>query len=46
MDAVTAFLNSRLDENVWVQLPTGYENGSRACRLKKGIYGLKQAARL
>jgi hypothetical protein len=46
MDAVTAFLNSRLDENVWVQLPTGYENGSKACRLKKGIYGLKQAARL
>lgn len=46
MDAVTAFLNSRLDENVWIQLPTGYENGTRACRLKKGLYGLKQAARL
>jgi hypothetical protein len=46
MDAVTAFLNSRLNENVWIQLPTGYENGTRAYCLKKGLYGLKQAARL
>ena len=46
MDAVTAFLNSCLDKNVQIQLPTGYENGARACCLKKGLYGLKQAARL
>ncbi len=46
MDVVTAFLNSHLEETVWIQMLVGYENGSRACRLKKGLYGLKQAARL
>jgi len=46
MDAVTAFLNSDLTETVWVELPPGYQKGGKACRLKRGMYGLKQAARL
>lgn len=45
-DVKTAFLNSPLEEEIYMQQPEGYDDGSsRVCRLKKGIYGLKQAPR-
>jgi hypothetical protein len=46
MDFVTAFLNSDLEEKIYMVQPTGYENGKdEVCELVKGIYGLKQAPR-
>ena len=46
MDAVTAFLQSNMQDVVWVEMPVGFKKGDLACLLKKGLYGLKQSARL
>jgi len=48
MDAVTAFLQSNIQTTdvVWVEMPLGFKKGDLACLLKKGLYGLKQSARL
>ena len=48
MDVVTAFLNGRLEEEIFMQQPEGYITpGSEdlVCRLKKSLYGLKQSPR-
>ena len=50
LDITTAFLNGKLDEEVWVQQPEGFEQQSilmkqPAYRLHKALYGLKQAPR-
>jgi len=50
MDAVTAFLNPPLLEEVYMRQPEGFEvtgpNSERlVCRLRKCLYGLKQAPR-
>jgi Reverse transcriptase (RNA-dependent DNA polymerase) len=46
MDVVTAYLQSDLAETVFMEQPDGYHDGSkRVCRLKKSIYGLKQAGK-
>ena len=48
MDVKTAFLNGDLVEDVFMVQPDGFvENGKEhlVCRLKKSIYGLKQAFR-
>ncbi|CAI7843852.1 unnamed protein product [Closterium sp. NIES-53] len=46
MDISTAFLNGILGEDVYMTHPPGYEDGTgRVCKLKKSIYGLKQAQR-
>ena len=45
-DVKTAFLNSSLEEEIFMEQPKGYEDGSnRVCHMKKGLYGLKQAPR-
>jgi hypothetical protein len=47
MDVDTAFLNSKLDEEIYMDQPKGFEDGSeRVCHLLKSIYGLKQASRM
>lgn len=47
MDAVTAFLQGDLDENIYMNQPEGFMDGSnKVCCLKKAIYGLKQASRV
>ncbi|KAI7933351.1 hypothetical protein MJO29_016913 [Puccinia striiformis f. sp. tritici] len=48
MDAVSAFLNSNLDEEIYLEQPEGFEKGGKdmVWRLHKSIYGLKQSARL
>ncbi|CAI7910015.1 unnamed protein product [Closterium sp. NIES-54] len=44
MDIITAFLNGIILEELYMQQPEGLDDGSgRVCRLKKAIYGLKQA---
>src|SRR5688572_5737299 len=45
MDVTTAFLNPELEEEVYMELPSGYRLNNRTCRLNKSIYGLKQASR-
>ena len=47
MDVKTAFLNGDLDTEIYMKQPEGFVNDpSKVCKLRKGIYGLKQAARL
>ncbi|XP_051163516.1 uncharacterized protein LOC127282958 [Leptopilina boulardi] len=49
-DAKTAFLNGDLDQTIYMTQPEGYEifkdNVKLVCKLKKGLYGLKQSAKL
>lgn len=48
MDIKTAFLNGDLSEDVYVTQPVGFEDlceEHMVCKLKKSIYGLKQASR-
>ena len=45
-DVKTAFLNGKLDEEIFMQPPKGYHTGGKICKLRKSLYGLKQAARV
>jgi Reverse transcriptase (RNA-dependent DNA polymerase) len=48
MDVDTAFLNAKLDENIWVQIPPGTKlatGDDGIYKLLKSLYGLKQASR-
>ncbi|GJW86087.1 retrotransposon protein, putative, ty1-copia subclass [Tanacetum coccineum] len=48
MDVKTAFLNGYLSEEVYKEQPEGFVNPkyqNRVCKLKRSIYGLKQASR-
>ena len=47
-DVKTAFLHSDLTEDIYMEQPEGFvdpQKPEQVCKLKKGIYGLKQAAR-
>lgn len=46
MDAVSAFLQGKIDREIYMQQPEEYKLGSQVCMLQKSIYGLKQASRL
>lgn len=47
IDAVTAFLQGELKEEVYMQQPVGMNDGTaRVCRLNKSLYGLKRASRV
>ena len=48
MDVKTAFLQGDLEEEIYMRQPDGYidnDKPNQVCKLKKSIYGLKQAAR-
>jgi hypothetical protein len=45
MDVKTTFLNGDLEEEVYMKQPEGFNDDSqKACKLRKSIYGLKQAS--
>ena len=49
MDVTTAFLNGKVEHEVYVEQPEGFvihTKESRVFRLKKALYGLKQAPRV
>lgn len=47
MDAVTAFLQGDLSDEIYMVQPNSFEDGSeKVCLLKKSLYGLKQASRI
>lgn len=52
MDAVTAFLNSDIDRDVYINMPPLWKEKGKliendtVCKLEKALYGLKQSPRL
>ncbi|KAG7003598.1 Retrovirus-related Pol polyprotein from transposon TNT [Fusarium oxysporum f. sp. conglutinans] len=47
MDVKTAFLYGLVNEEIYVQQPEGFDDGSgRVCKLLRALYGLKQAPRV
>ena len=48
MDVKTAFLNGNLEKSIYMSQPEGFieqDQEQKVCKLKKSIYGLKQASR-
>ena len=48
MDVKTAFLNENLEESIYMAQPGGFieqDHEQKVCKLKRSIYGLKQASR-
>ena len=46
LDVKSAFLNGYIDEEIYMQLPPEYARADgKVCKLKRSIYGLRQAPR-
>ena len=42
-DAVNAFVNAKIDDDVFMELPVGYRKRGRALKLNKALYGLRKS---
>ncbi len=45
LDVPQAFTQAELEEDVYMELPEGFEQPGMVCHLKKSLYGLKQSPR-
>lgn len=45
LDVPTAFVRADLDEEVYMEMPAGFEQPGMVCKLLKSLYGLKQSPR-
>jgi len=45
LDVPQAFTQAPLDEDVYMEMPEGFEIDGMVCHLKKSLYGLKQSSR-
>jgi hypothetical protein len=45
LDVPQAFTQAPLDEDVYMEMPEGFEEDGMVCHLKKSLYGLKQSPR-
>ncbi|GAX74883.1 hypothetical protein CEUSTIGMA_g2329.t1 [Chlamydomonas eustigma] len=45
VDVKTTFLNAELTEEIYIRLPEEVDGGTQVYRLRKAMYGLKQASR-
>ena len=45
-DMINAFLNSDLDEEIYVRMPDGFVEAGRCWKLNKALYGLRRSPRL
>jgi hypothetical protein len=45
LDIKGAYLYADLEEEIYMKQPEGFEVGEKVCKLKKSLYGLKQAGR-
>ena len=49
MDVITTFLNGTLTDEVFMEIPEGFQGAgdpSKVCHLKRALYGLHQALRV
>jgi Reverse transcriptase (RNA-dependent DNA polymerase) len=43
MDAIAAFLNGEIKDDVFVEMPIGWRRRGKVCKLKKTLYGLRSS---
>ena len=47
LDAITAFLNSKIDRQIYMWQPSGFpKEPGKVCLLNLALYGMKQSAKL